>query len=192
MIQANLSHRQQMIDILATAFAENKSVNYLLKDDRRKHARVRALMAYSFDVCYTFGELWLSADRQACALLLLPERRKTSLKTLIWDLQLVMRSIGLAGVQRAQQRESRIKKHHPETAYAYLWFVATAPGQQGQGVGTSLMKEILARYDSYQLPLYLETSTLRNLPWYKKLGFEVYKELDFSFPLFMLRREPGL
>lgn len=192
MIAADLSHRQQVIDILTPAFAENKSVNYVVKNDRRKEARIRALMAYSFDMCHTFGEVWLSDDFQACALLLFPEQKKTRLKTIMWDARLAVRGFGLERVGRVLKRESRIKQHHPTSGYVYLWFVAVAPGQQGKGLGNALMQKVLRRYDAQQLPLYLETSTLRNLPWYEQLGFEIYNELDFSFALYMLRREPIL
>ncbi len=38
-------------------------------------------------------------------------------------------------------------------------------------------------------PIYLATSTMKNLPWYKKSGFEVYNELDLGYNLFFLKRE---
>lgn len=192
MIPADFSHRKLVLDILTPAFADNKSVNYVVKNDRRKEGRVRALMAYSFDMCYTFGEVWLSDDMQACALLLFAEQQKTSLKTILWDARLAVNSFGLNRIGRVLKRESRIKQHHPASGYVYLWFVGVAPGQQGKGLGSTLMQEVLQKYDTQQLPLYLETSTLRNLPWYEQLGFEIYNELDFSFTLYMLRRESAL
>jgi len=37
------------------------------------------------------------------------------------------------------------------------------------------------------VPVYLETSTLKNMPWYKRMGFEVYDEVELSYTLFFLK-----
>ncbi|WP_431217557.1 GNAT family N-acetyltransferase [Puia sp. P3] len=87
-------------------------------------------------------------------------------------------------------REAKIKTIHPEGPMYYLWFIGVRPELQNKGIGSSLLCEVIAQSDSMQRPLYLETSTLRNLPWYKQFGFEVHNELDFGYKLFCLKREP--
>lgn len=54
----------------------NQSINYIILQDGRRAARMQALMQYSFDVCYLFGDVFLSDDRKACALVLYPEKRR--------------------------------------------------------------------------------------------------------------------
>ena len=65
MRKASIMDKTHVIQILAKSFSDNKSVNYVVKQDQKKEDRIKALMEYSFDVCYTFGEVWMSNDDQA-------------------------------------------------------------------------------------------------------------------------------
>jgi len=51
------------------------------------------------------------------------------------------------------------------------------------------MNEVITESVSSQRPIYLETSTLKNIPWYEKFGYTVYNELDLGCKLFFLKRE---
>ena len=70
----------------------------------------------------------------------------------------------------------------------YLWFIGVDPKYQGSGIGTDLMQSLIEDSEKQQRPIFLETSTLRNLPWYKKFGFEIYNELELSYKLYFLKR----
>jgi ribosomal protein S18 acetylase RimI-like enzyme len=72
----------------------------------------------------------------------------------------------------------------------YLWFIGVDPAWQHQGIGGKLLNEIIEEANMESLPVYLETSTLQNLPWYERFGFEIYNKLEMSYTLFFLRREP--
>ena len=60
MIQAQHADKALVIDILCKSFDQNKSVNYIVKQDSRRKQRIRILMNYSFEVCYRFGNVYLS------------------------------------------------------------------------------------------------------------------------------------
>mgnify|MGYP002864927304 FL=1 len=87
------------------------------------------------------------------------------------------------------QREAIIKKIHPSQPFAYLWFIGVNPSEQNKGTGTVLLKQILEKFKAEGRPVVLETSTERNLPWYGKHGFTIYKELDFGYWLYCLKRD---
>lgn len=190
MKRAELNHKTLVIDILSASFDENRSVNYVVKQDKDRRARVRALMAYSFKVCHAFGEVWISEDEQACALILYPDKKRSTLSSIIWDVQLAFSVIGLTQINAVLKRESRIKAYHPKEHFSYLWFVGVSPSSQGLGIGSQFLKEIINHSNSLGRPIYLETSVARNLGWYQKHGFEVYKSLDFTYTLRLLRRNP--
>lgn len=177
----------RVVKILASAFENNKSVNYLVKQDDKREERIRHLMRYSFHVCLEFGEVWLNEDRDACALILFQEHKKTSLKTIMWDMQLIFKAIGVGAIFRTLDRESKIKSNYPKSPFAYLWFIGVDDQKQGQGKGSQLLKSLLDRYRRKGRSVYLETSTEINLPFYKRLGFDTYKTLDFGYNLFMMR-----
>ncbi|HEY0056940.1 MAG TPA: GNAT family N-acetyltransferase [Pedobacter sp.] len=188
MKKANYHDRNIIIDILYRSFLDNQSVNYICRQDEKKVERVKALMDYSFEICYKYGEVFLSDDLDACALVLYPDQKPTSFKTILLDLKLILNCIGVKNIKKALNRESKIKTVQPKDPMYYLWFIGVEPEKQGSGIGTKFFTEILEHSKKRNRPIYLETSTLRNISWYKQFGFEIYSELDFGYKLFFLRR----
>lgn len=72
---------------------------------------------------------------------------------------------------------------------AYLWFIGVDPLYQRSGIGSRLLKEVIADAGAKGLPIYLETSTERNLPWYQRFGFRIYDELHLTYVLYFLKHE---
>ena len=46
----------------------------------------------------------------------------------------------------------------------FLWFIAVDAAHQGRGTGTHLLNEIFSESEAETRTIYLETSTLKNLP----------------------------
>jgi GNAT superfamily N-acetyltransferase len=69
----------------------------------------------------------------------------------------------------------------PEPVW-YLGVLAVEPGHQGKGIGSSLMRPLLERADRERLPVTLETGQPKNLPLYRRHGFEVSRELPPPAP----------
>lgn len=189
MKNANYEDKSLVTDILTKSFDTNQSVNYIAKQDGKRLKRISALMDYSFEVCYMFGDVFLSDDRKACALILYPDKKKTTLKSILLDIKLIFSCIGIENIKKALARESKIKQLQPKELMYYLWFIGVDPEYQNEGIGSILLDEIIKDSKQKQRPIYLETSTLKNLPWYKKYGFQVYNELELSYKLFFLKRE---
>jgi hypothetical protein len=78
MRKAGISDKSIILDILTRPFDDNKSVNYVVKQDQNRVDRITKLMDYSFNVCNEFGEVWISDDQQACALILFPDKKRSS------------------------------------------------------------------------------------------------------------------
>lgn len=189
MIKANYDDKPLVVDILSESFNLNKSVNYIIKQNSQRRRKIRRLMEYSFELCYMFGEVYLSDDKKGCALIMFPERKKTTLKTIILDAKFVLSCIGLTGIFKVLDRESKIKSNHPSDPFIYLWFIGVMPGFQQRGTGSALLNRIIQKAIISQRSIYLETSMQENIAFYIKHGFEVYKELKFSYSLFLMRKE---
>jgi ribosomal protein S18 acetylase RimI-like enzyme len=189
MIKANQNDKQLIVDILTKSFESNQSVNYIAKQDEKRLKRISALMNYSFEVCHSSGDVFLSDDKKACALVLYPDKKKTTFKSILLDVKLILSCIGIENIKKALSRESKIKQLQPKELMYYLWFIGVNPEYQNEGIGSVLLSEIIEDSENKKRPIYLETSTLKNLPWYKKFGFEIYNELDLSYKLFFLKRE---
>lgn len=189
MIRADYKDKNLVVNILAHSFVDNKSVNYIIKQDKKRAQRLKNLMGYSFDVCHLFGDVFLSDNKKGCALILLPEKKKTNLKSILLDIELIVSCVGLFNIKKALDRETKIKKLHHKGLMYYLWFIGVDPDEQSKGIGSKLMGEIINEATSKQRPIYLETSTLKNIPWYEKFGFKIYNELDFGYKLFFMKKE---
>jgi GNAT superfamily N-acetyltransferase len=63
--------------------------------------------------------------------------------------------------------------HHPhEQPHYYLSLWGTHSDHRGQGLGTALIEDDLARIDAQRMPAYLESTNPANLPRYEALGFQ--------------------
>ncbi|WP_064681767.1 GNAT family N-acetyltransferase [Rhizobium bangladeshense] len=62
--------------------------------------------------------------------------------------------------------------YHPKEPHWYLPLIGVDPAHQGKGHGDALMEYALARCDRDHAPAYLESSNPRNIPFYRRYGFE--------------------
>lgn len=188
MIPADPIHKKTVVDILSRSFDDNKSINYIAKQDEKRQQRIRSLMAYSFDICMEKGHIFLSEDASACALILDPSMKMNPVKKAVLDLKLAVQCIGVERIGKVMEREKLIKAHQPSVPFYYLWFMGVMPESQGKGAGSKLMEEVLQHYEQDRRPFYLETSAVRNLGWYEKFGFSIFNEIDIGYKLYQMLR----
>lgn len=189
MRRAASEDKKRVIDILTRAFDTNQSVNYVVRQGKGREQRLIGLMDYSFNVCQRFGEVWISDDGQACALLLFPGNKRVSVSSLWLDIRMGLSVIGLNRVRKVLIREGMIKRFHPREPICYLWFIGVHPKMQGKGIGSALIREVIQECDKKGRSIYLETSVDSNLPWYKRFGFEIFHSLNLTYKLYLLRRK---
>lgn len=86
----------------------------------------------------------------------------------------------------------QVGEHHPQAACWYLPFIGVDPRCQGQGHGSRILAQGLARCDRDGLPAYLEASSPRNRALYERHGFAVAGEIRVadSPPLWPMLRSP--
>lgn len=112
MVRAKYSDRSLIVNILTNSLDENQNVNYIIKQDNKRVDRIKNLMEYSFDMCYFFGEVFLSEDKKGCALILLPDEKKTNLKSIWLDIKLTISCIG-SNIKKAMDRQAKTKNSNP-------------------------------------------------------------------------------
>jgi len=189
MRRAGKNDKALIIDILTKSFDTNASVNYIIKQGNKRIKRIRALMDYSFEVCNLFGDVFINADGNACALIVYPDARKTTLKSILLDAKLIFRCVGLGNLMKTIKREKIISSAQPKIPMTYLWFIGVLPSDQNKGIGSKSLQFIIDYSNYHERPVYLETSTVKNLPWYEQFGFEVYHEVDLSYHLYFFKRD---
>jgi len=73
---------------------------------------------------------------------------------------------------------SQVEGLHPkEPNHWYLGYLGTRCDSQGQGIGSAMLREVLAQADDTRTPAYLESSNERNLTLYERHGFRVVEEI---------------
>jgi ribosomal protein S18 acetylase RimI-like enzyme len=123
-------------------------------------------------------EVWTAADHSCAALWAPPGRWRRTVREdlsiascfahprLAHRIPLVV--AGFVAVERL---------HPAEPAHYYLSVLGTDPAQQGQGLGSALLRPVLERCDRDGVAAYLESSKERNLDFYARHGFRVREEL---------------
>jgi hypothetical protein len=189
MIRAQPADKDLIVNILVSSFKDNKSVNYIISQDNKRMEKIKRLMEYSFDVCSLFGDVFLSTDKKGCALLILPDQKRTTIRSILLDAKFAVTCLGLSNIKKAMKREAKIQQVHPNGLLYYLWFIGVDSNNQNKGIGSELLQEVISEGQKQNRIICLETSTIKNLPWYKKFGFSIYLEFDFGYKLFCLKRE---
>ena len=64
-------------------------------------------------------------------------------------------------------------RYHPSEPHWYLPLMGVDPSQQSKGFGSALLQHILIQFDRNNKLAYLESSNPRNIPLYKRHGFEL-------------------
>ncbi|PXF42476.1 Puromycin N-acetyltransferase [Gracilariopsis chorda] len=87
-----------------------------------------------------------------------------------------------------------VERAQPEQPHMHLFIIGTHPDHQGKGYGTTVISEMLKHCDRERLPAYLESSNQRNLPFYRKHGFELIQQIQPARPacppIYTMWREP--
>ena len=83
-------------------------------------------------------------------------------------------------------------KYHPSEQHWYLPVLGVDPSRHSKGFGSALMQYVLSQCDRDGKLAYLESSNPRNLPFYKRHGFEVLGTIPVgkSHSIFPMLRKP--
>lgn len=65
---------------------------------------------------------------------------------------------------------------HYKGDHIYVYMIGARRAFQGKGIGRTMMGELVEAVHDRGLPVYLETQTERNVPFYKSLGFTLTEE----------------
>ena len=85
----------------------------------------------------------------------------------------------------------QMASYHPLAPHWYLPIIGVDPIHQGQGYGSALLQHALGVCDRDHAVAYLESSNPRNIPLYRRHGFELIGAIQVgaSPPIFPMLRE---
>jgi ribosomal protein S18 acetylase RimI-like enzyme len=170
----------QLATTLARAFDKDPIMSWCIREDNKRSEAMRYCFEYMLSGSVKFGKVTCTEDLNACAIWLPPGKWlgvPSIMETLI-QLPDLIRWIGLSRINRWMTMIKLEAKYRPKIPHFYLAFLGVEPEKQGQGHGSVLLKDMLHKIDSIQLPAYLESSNIRNIPLYKRYGFKITGELN--------------
>ena len=162
--------------VLARAFEGDPVFRWIVPDPDRRRWRFPPLFAAVADVFLTHEETYVAGEGIAVALWAPPGKEPIPREHAETFEQKVA-DILEEDAERAGQVQELMNERHPAEPAFYLQFMGVMPHEQGKGVGSRLMADMLQRCDSNSTPAYLEATSLASRRLYERHGFEVVGEI---------------
>jgi GNAT superfamily N-acetyltransferase len=184
--------------MLARAFLPDPTSAWLFPDPRGRSTALARWYRLNAALLLAAGEGWVTDDLSAAALWLpmgqVPERRARHAS--LWDVvRINLQAVQMLGprVPRAAITQVRLQRLHGSTPVWYLAVLGTEPARQGTGLGSAVLRPMLARCDRTATPAVLDTATLEDVRFYQGRGFAVVGEVQGrrSPHFWAMRRQPG-
>lgn len=175
---------------LASAFYDDPVVGFAWPNDGKRLGQAERLFAAQLGLLWSRREVHSDPDFHSVAVWARPGEWEFPNKVLPRYLLNAARSQVRAAALLAYIRTDRL---HPAEPHWYLEFLGTVPQMQGRGLGGHVMAAGLDRADEKGVPIWTWSSNVRNLPFYRRHGFEVLEELPFvrgGPSIYPIRREP--
>jgi GNAT superfamily N-acetyltransferase len=179
-------------EAVAAGFHDNEIWAWMLPRDRQRHRVLhRHYIQMVSKVFGPRGTAWTTPDYAGGALWMAPgalaqsrRERRTELISLL--------PLGVTGLPRGSRFEELTAANHPKEPHWYLNTLSIRPESQRKGYGSALIEPGLALADEQGMPCYLETQRESNIPFYRRFGFELTKEVSLrdSPSLWLMWREP--
>jgi GNAT superfamily N-acetyltransferase len=169
-----------MTDQLAATFFDDPVIGHIFPNASRRDRALHAYFGTQMRADYLrFGGCYLAEidGRVAGSAVWAPAGKPlmTGLAGLL-TLRPVMPYVA-AHTIRTVRLLNMVEGMHPHVPHWYLATLGTAVDLQGKGVGAALMAPVIEHCDREGLPAYLESSKERNVPFYRRHGFEVVEEV---------------
>lgn len=183
----------QLTASLVSAFSEDPLMGWIFDDPTQRPAQLDAWMRFSLEMGITRGHLYGVSENRGAAIWSPPD---TTFFDEYWIPKLVGLLNDLVG-ERAPTIMGGLAKatdaHPKDESHFYLFTLGTHADAQGEGLGSRVLQPVLDICDVQGLPATLESSNAKNLPFYRRHGFEVTAEVEVEpgGPIVRpMRREP--
>jgi GNAT superfamily N-acetyltransferase len=168
--------RDAVTDILTAAFVHDPVARWFFAPDRIYATAFPQLITALGGAALAHGAAYFFRDRTAAALWLPPHATPDEQALLA----LLERSVSPERRETCFAVLEAMSRAHPEESHWYLPFIGVTPERQGHGLGTALLEASIHRCDQAGLPAYLESTNPRNVPLYRRFGFEVSGEITIG------------
>jgi ribosomal protein S18 acetylase RimI-like enzyme len=181
--------------LLAASFDDDPVFRHLGRRDPGRAVGLRRFFRGAVrELALDHGDVHLTADGDGVAVWVPPGIGTSGVGQQLRLLPSLVAAGGIRGLPRMVRTLSALEPHHPHEPHAYLMFLGVAPGRQGRGIGSALLRTMLERCDTDGRPAYLEASSPRNRALYERHGFVARDAVELPGggpPIWPMWREPS-
>ncbi len=166
--------------VLARALFDDGLARYMYPDDEERKARTPWHFSAMVRYGVLFGRVLATAgEPHGVAIWLTPgETAMTDNRIAAAGLDASPAVLGEAAFGRFVSAMEEIEPYREQDIAPRHWYLALVgvdPDYAGKGIGSALLRPILAEADANGVPCYLETAEERNVAFYQKHGFETVR-----------------
>jgi ribosomal protein S18 acetylase RimI-like enzyme len=185
-------------EVLARALYDDPNWLWILPDESRRAQVLPWFMKAWTGYCRRHGAAHATTGKVEGAALWIPPGKypPSAVRLILAGMIFIPLKFGRAAFARmirGVNYETRLHKRDVPARHWYLATLGVEPARQGRGIGSALIRPVLARADAEGLPCYVETEKERNVLFYRRHGFEVVVESDVPNGgphMWTMKREP--
>jgi ribosomal protein S18 acetylase RimI-like enzyme len=184
---ATASDEASIIDVLLRAFAVDPAARWAWSDPKQYFIHFPSFVKAFGGNAFAYRSAYYVEGYAGAALWLPPNIQPNE-----DALTSILRNTVPEQIQNdAFEVFERMGRYHPSEPHWYLPLMGVDPLQQGKGFGSALLQHTLSQCDRDSKLAYLESSNAKNIPLYRRHGFELLGTIQVGtspsiFP--MLRR----
>jgi GNAT superfamily N-acetyltransferase len=185
---ATASDESRVIDVIVRAFAADPPARWGWPDEQQYYTHFPSFVRAFGGKAFTHGSAYYVDGYAAAALWLPPDVHPDEDKLI----SLVQRTVSEHIQKDFFPAFEQMGRYHPSEPHWYLPLTGVEPSRQGKGFGSALMQHALIKCDRDRKLAYLESTSPKSLPFYKRHGFEVLGTIQVgtSPPIFPMLRRP--
>jgi GNAT superfamily N-acetyltransferase len=165
-----------LVETLVAAFVDDPVMTWCIPNGRRRPQILRAIFELTVDLNQPHGEVYVTEPTPVAAAVWTPLGCRATGE----DAELLVAWYLEAAEEYSERARAALElmdQCHPEEPHDYLLLLGTRPEWQSRGLGSALLREVLANCDREGQPAYLEATSEGNRRLYLRHGFEVTGEI---------------
>jgi GNAT superfamily N-acetyltransferase len=197
-IKLDAHQKQKACEVIAAAFFDYPMFTFYFPNPNSRMHLLRWYLGNVLNCALRYGEVFTTSEFAGVIFTLPPGHTRISQWEYIHNGFLFTPLVlGQYNFVRSQLCEKFVGDIHEKIMqgrpHYYLWGLAVDPSHKRTGVGSALLKPLLACADAEKMPIYLETHEEKNVGYYERTGF-VLAHTDkiprYDLPIWCMVRQP--
>lgn len=179
---------EALLSVLTLAFSNDPIERWLYPDPQEYLRHFPRLLHAFVETALAHDTAYLLDNRAGAAIWFAPGVHLDEAKFV----QVLKETVTAAAMDDLTALFTAMESSVPPVPHWYLALIGVDPIQQGNGFASHMLNHTLRRCDEAHLPVYLESTSSRNIPIYERHGFVLVDTVQVGNapPMFPMLRQP--